>query len=160
MGSQFTKILFNTCACATMCRAAPDDHEAEIVAEEMFPPEEYDVDKDDVKDANEQFGAQANDQEEADDDCHDDHGDPIPPYVEETLQFINNPPAGGCGVHLVIASLAEVNVRHLRPSQWLRRFITGLTTRFPKVPNVHEYLEAQLFPGHCTFYFLHRNPSE
>lgn len=41
---------------------------------------------------------------------------------------------------------------HLRPSQWLRRFVTNMTSRFPKVNHAYEYLEAHLFPGHQPFH--------
>ena len=64
------------------------------------------------------------------------------------MEYLQNSPNHKSGVHVILATLGELNTRRGQTSNWMRTFVQTITSRLPHVRNIGEYLEAHLFVHH------------
>ena len=53
-----------------------------------------------------------------------------------------------CSLHILLHTLQSSKRNAGHASHWCRRLVTSVTSRFPEIPNVSQYLEAYLFVHH------------
>ena len=69
-------------------------------------------------------------------------------YVDESIEYVANNKNNTAGVHVLLATLAEINSKRQSGAQWVRDFVGNVTSKFPNLPDPAEYLEAFLHVAH------------
>lgn len=71
----------------------------------------------------------------------DEHAPHAPEFLEGTC-------TDSVGLHVLLHTLQACKRNRGHGSEWCRRLVCSVTSRFPEIPNVSQYLEAYLFVPH------------
>ena len=73
-------------------------------------------------------------------------------YIQNALEYLTGSDKSSTGLHVLVSSLSHLNTRRNLPSEWVRTFVTTVTSRLPEVQDVGDYLEAYAFVQHFPKY--------
>lgn len=80
---------------------------------------------------------------------------PVDSFIPETVEhapsvpeYFQGPGSNTCGLHILLHTLQACRRNNGQSSKWCRRLVCSVTSRFPEIPNVSQYLEAYLFVPH------------
>ena len=75
--------------------------------------------------------------------------DPTPASgVDPAMEFLNGDSSRVGGLHILLATLAELNTKWNMATEWVKSFVTSILGRMPSLHGITEYVEAHAYVSH------------